>query len=111
MAEKLEIGERTYKFYELGHREISAGTAVRFCEMFKLDLNWLLRGEAIEISDAALNLSGEVFKAVLELDAETKSMLSLDKLSNIHRLALSDATQNPKANPKKIATKYFEILK
>lgn len=109
MADQLDVGEKTYKFYELGHRDVSAPVAVKFCEMFKVDLNWLLRGVDLQTSAEALELAGPSFEAVLDENEEKQCGLNNQKLSNLGRRVLADALVTKEA-PRAIAKKYFEVL-
>lgn len=43
-AARLGIADRTYKFYELGKREVPLSTAIKFCAEFSVELKWLATG-------------------------------------------------------------------
>jgi DNA-binding XRE family transcriptional regulator len=109
MAAQLDIGEKTYKFYELGHRDILLPTALKFCEMFKVDLNWLLTGSHTKTSADAIDLAAPAFEAVLNLNTRKDLQLSSHKLANLGRLVLADALASGEP-PAAIAQKYFEVL-
>jgi DNA-binding XRE family transcriptional regulator len=45
VAAAIGIADRTYKNYEAGKRELPLLTALAFCEVFDVDLQWLLLGK------------------------------------------------------------------
>lgn len=44
MAAKLDIADRTYKYYEVEKREIPLSIALKFCKLFDRELTWLATG-------------------------------------------------------------------
>lgn len=110
MAEKLEIGERSYKFYETGKRDISAPVAVKFCNLFKLDLNWLLVGSELKTSGDALKLAAPATRAVLELNDEKETGFDHERLSELVALVQEDALKTGDT-PHVVAQKYFGVIR
>nr|WP_319247196.1 helix-turn-helix transcriptional regulator [uncultured Celeribacter sp.] len=45
VAAILGLSDRAYKTYELGKREPSLSTVLKFCEIFEVELTWLAYGE------------------------------------------------------------------
>lgn len=110
MADKLAIGERTYKFYELGKRDISTPVAVKFCKLFKLDLNWLLIGSKIKTSQDVLKLAAPATQAVLELNDEREAGFDHERLSELVALVQEDALKTDDT-PHVVAQKYFGVIR
>ncbi len=97
MAAKLDIADRTYKFYELGRRELPVATAVRFCQLFEVDIRWLLLGDG---HPAELHLPSVVEEAALAVLNECSDMeppLSNKKIAQLTGYVAEQSVQ--KGNP------------
>jgi DNA-binding XRE family transcriptional regulator len=109
MAEKLCIGERTYKFYELGHRDLPVPVALNVCSMFAVDIGWLLSGSQPQNYAAILALAADCVEAVLTINADRALCLPPRKLAILGSLVLEDTVRHG-TNAMSNAEKYFKVL-
>ncbi|WP_282170674.1 helix-turn-helix domain-containing protein [Ruegeria atlantica] len=110
MAAKLDIADRTYKFYELGRREIPVGTATKFCELFDVDIEWLLLGDGHPVKPDQLRLVEEAALAVLsECDAMEQS-LSNEKVAQLIGFVFEQSVQKA-TSPSDEAKAVVRIMK
>ena len=65
-AAMLEIGDRSYKNYETESRDLPLAVAIRLCERFEIELNWLVFGEASPDNPAARAIIGDTVAALME---------------------------------------------
>lgn len=93
MAAKLDIADRTYKFYELERRELPAPIAVKICELFEVDITWLLSGQESAISHSNLELISKSVLAVLTLDAKRDHEYSNEKLAELSSYVFNQAVR------------------
>jgi len=93
MAAKLDIADRTYKFYELERRELPAPIAVKICGLFEADITWLLTGHESAISQSNLELISKSVLAVLTLDAEKDHDYSNEKLAELSSYVFNQAVR------------------
>lgn len=66
VAAKLDINDRTYKFYELGKREIPLQTAMRFCREFGIEIKWLSSGLGPKKAEGNDSLTAQAAEALLD---------------------------------------------
>lgn len=109
MAARLEIADRTYKFYELEKREIPFSTAVRFTELFNLNLTWLATGEGPRGSISEPDLTVAVVRAVF--DALGEKMYSLPPELLAKQIAyVRDQSLKSGDNPSLVAATLISLL-
>ncbi|WP_182417280.1 helix-turn-helix domain-containing protein [Bartonella sp. HY038] len=66
IAAKLYIADRTYKFYELGRREIPISTALKFCEICAVAPEWLLLGNGVMDTINDVDIREKTIEALLD---------------------------------------------
>lgn len=72
VAAKLDINDRTYKFYELGKREVPLQIAMKFCKEFGIEIKWLASGlgpKKAEGNDSLTALAAEALLDALDIKA------------------------------------------
>ncbi len=109
VAEQLEISTRTYIFYEQQKRELPAGIALRFCDLYGVEISWLLTGENAVLSDDLWGMVEEAFFAVLTLNDKKKSDLSPEKLSALAKLVAEQSITSSKS-PSQVAEAIFAVV-
>ncbi len=70
VAAKLDINDRTYKFYELGKREVPLQIAMKFCKEFAIEIKWLASGlgpKKAEGNDSLTALAAEALLDALDI--------------------------------------------
>lgn len=71
VAAKLDINDRTYKFYELGKREVPLQIAMKFCKEFAIEIKWLASGLGPKKAEGNDSLTAQAAEALLDaLDIE-----------------------------------------
>jgi transcriptional regulator with XRE-family HTH domain len=58
IAAALSISDRSYKNYEADKTDLPLATALNFCKIFSVDLNWLIQGRASLTQEKA----GQIFE-------------------------------------------------
>jgi DNA-binding XRE family transcriptional regulator len=89
MAAVLNIADRSYKNYETEKRELPLSVAVNFCNVFNVNLHWLVFGETMVDSDTAANLVAATFQAVEDEAIRRDVRLTAAKASKIGRYLFS----------------------
>lgn len=72
-AKMLGIGERSYKNYETESRDLPLAVAIRICERFEVELNWLVFGQESIANAQAVELVGKTIAAVVS-EAERRGV-------------------------------------
>ncbi len=85
-AAKLDISTKTYIYYEQEKREIPASIAARFCNLFDIDIGWLLLGETRKASKFFWDQIEESFKVALAINRRESKNFSDEKLAAFARL-------------------------
>ncbi|MBL1435520.1 MAG: helix-turn-helix transcriptional regulator [Rhodobacteraceae bacterium] len=75
IADVLNIADKSYKNYELGLRDLPLKTAVKFCDHFSLDLEWLVFGVPSKVVANLPSLVGDIAATIYE-----HSMTSTSKI-------------------------------
>lgn len=65
VAAKLDINDRTYKFYELGRREVPLQIAMKFCKEFDIEIKWLASGLGPKKTEGNDSLTAQAAEALL----------------------------------------------
>lgn len=108
LAAVIDVSDRTYKYYEQEKRELPALAAVKICERFDMNLEWLLTGKGpVEKSD--VRLSQICSFAVLNEKTQRKLDLTDEKTSKIIGFVEEQASQSNETAAE-IAKKYFDTL-
>lgn len=81
VAARLEIADRTYKFYELGKREMPISTALKFCSEFGVELKWLATGSGPKLLLEKGSLVEEAVLAVLLTHQEKGLSVPAEKIA------------------------------
>lgn len=92
-AARLSIADRTYKFYELGKREIPLSTALKFCAEFSLELKWLATGKGPKFSLQDDSFLEEAVAAVVAVLQEKHLPLSAEKVAKQVGFVLRQSTE------------------
>lgn len=66
VAAKLDINDRTYKFYELGKREVPLQIAIKFCKEFEIEIKWLSSGLGPKKAEGNDGLTALAAEALLD---------------------------------------------
>lgn len=66
VAAKLDINDRTYKFYELGKREVPLHVAMKFCKEFDIEIKWLSSGMGPKKAEGNGSLTAQAAEALLD---------------------------------------------
>lgn len=66
VAAKLDINDRTYKFYELGKREVPLLIAMKFCKEFGIEIKWLSSGLGPKKAEGNDSLTAQAAEALLD---------------------------------------------
>lgn len=109
MAAVIDVSDRTYKYYEQEKRELPASAALKICEAFEVNLEWLLTGRGQMQRSDAPEFAQACSLAVLEEHHSRELNLPIDKLAKIIGFVAQQASQSNEA-PTELAKKYFETL-
>jgi len=85
MAAAIDVSDRTYKYYEQEKRELPALAAVKICERFNINLEWLLTGKGRELKSDDPHLSEVCSYAVMTEHNAREVNLPIEKLSKPHK--------------------------
>ncbi|MBQ4824342.1 helix-turn-helix transcriptional regulator [Leisingera sp. HS039] len=109
MAAVIDVSDRTYKYYEQEKRELPALAAVKICEAFGVNLEWLLigRGQAQKGEDPDLEQSA--WRAVLMENEARQADLPVESLCKVIDFVAQQTAQSGEA-PSDLAKKYFDTL-
>ncbi len=91
MAAKLNVSDRTYKFYELEKTEMPASKLVQFCKIFKLEIAWLLTGNGPEKAISEHDLLEEVIVATIKAMGDHALTQKPEKLAKQIRFVYDQA--------------------
>ncbi|MEY8098293.1 helix-turn-helix domain-containing protein [Falsihalocynthiibacter sp. S25ZX9] len=108
LAAVIDVSDRTYKYYEQEKRELPALAAVKICERFNMNLEWLLTGKG-PVEKSEKRLSQICSFAVLNERTQRKLDLSDEKTSKIVGFVEEQASQSSEPAAE-IAKKYFDTL-
>lgn len=79
IAAALSISDRSYKNYEADKTDLPLATALNFCKIFNVDLNWLIEGRTALTQEKAGQIFEEcVFEILCELERRHLSIPSID---------------------------------
>lgn len=98
VAAQLGISTKTYVFYEQERREIPASTAVKFCQLYREDINWLLTGIRNNISAEFWAHIEETVRIVLDWNEREQKGYSHEKIGSLVQLIAAQsraASQSP----------------
>ena len=109
MAAVIDVSDRTYKYYEQERRELPALAALKICEAFDVNLEWLLAGRGQMRRSDAPEFAEACSWAVLTEHQTRELNLPIDKLTKIIGFVAQQASQSNEA-PIELAKKYFETL-
>ncbi len=109
LAAVIDVSDRTYKYYEQEKRELPALAAVKICERFNINLEWLLTGKGKEVKSDDPRLSETCSYAVMTEHKARGANLPIEKLSKIIGFVAEQASQTDDL-PAEIAKKYFDTL-
>lgn len=109
MAAKLDISDRAYNYYEQEKRELPISVAARFCNLFEVNIEWLLVGATRNIDGTQLDIVAASVSAVLTENAKRETKLSNEKLGQFVSNVF-DRCKDGTAVPSEIAQKLFGLL-
>lgn len=109
MAAKLDISDRTYNYYEQEKRELPTSVAIRFCDLFEVDLAWLLIGNSKLISSKQLEVLAASVAAVLDEHQKCAKDLSFDNLGQF-AANIFERCSDGIASPLDEARKLFKMV-
>jgi DNA-binding XRE family transcriptional regulator len=81
MAAALGIADRSYKHYEAGTRDLPLPIAVKFCDVFDIDLQWLVFGEHAFDPEKSSQIFEKCILAVLNESDRRKLSLPNEKVA------------------------------
>lgn len=110
MAVKLGIADRSYKNYELGKRDLPIPIAVKFCELFDVDLSWLIYGNSKEISDDTLNRVAHTVAAVTQYYMDDPRGFDSEQAGKEGAYIFKQSVQK-RSHPQNEAEDYFSTSK
>lgn len=108
-AAKLDISTKTYVFYEQEKREIPASVAVRFCNMFNVDIGWLLLGETTELSAEFWDQIERSIHVVLDWNSHETKNYSNEKLAALARLIATQSRASSQP-PEQVAEAILKVM-
>lgn len=108
-AAQLDISTKTYIFYEQEKREIPASTAVRFCNMFNVDIGWLLLGETTELSAELWGQIERSIRVVLDWNSHENKNYSNEKLAALARLIATQSRASSQP-PEQVAEAILKVM-
>lgn len=109
MAAAIDVSDRTYKYYEQEKRELPALAAIKICERFNINIEWLLTGKGRELKSDGPHLSEICSYAVMTEHKAHEVNLPIEKISKIIGFVVEQASQT-NVPPAEIAKKYFDTL-
>ncbi len=112
----LDISDRAYKTYELGKREPSLETVLKFCRLYSTDLQWIATG-AYNASYLGPNndnsipkaLAIDVATAVYEVASQSRQDLPPKSFNRLFAYVLDQVSEYQKS-PHDEAEKVFNIF-
>ena len=109
MAAKLDVADRTYKYYETGKRDLPASVAVKISVQFDVDLTWLFTGQGRKKKVDMSALLEATVLALLDLAEQHDVRLEKSKLARIARRAADQAIIN-NSSPQKEISEIFDLI-
>jgi transcriptional regulator with XRE-family HTH domain len=111
VAAMLDLSDRAYKTYELGKREPSLSTVLKFCEIFEVDLVWLINGglrteqDQADLATIATRTADAVYRQIMNDDPK----MTAPQFQKFFAYVLEQAVHN-KAVPEEEAKKIHQIF-
>lgn len=109
VAAQLGVSSRTYIFYEQEKREAPASLLVAFCEVYDVDLLWLLTGQSADLSEAFWDNVEHSFRVVLEFNEREERRLPFEKLASLGRL-VAIQSQAASQTPEQSTEQIFKVI-
>jgi DNA-binding XRE family transcriptional regulator len=108
-AAQLNISTKTYIFYEQEKREIPTSTAVKFCDLFNVDIGWLLLGEATELSAELWDQIERSIRVVLDWNSYETKNYSNEKLAALARLIATQSRASSQP-PEQVSEAILKVM-
>lgn len=108
-AAKLGVSDKSYKFYELGRREIPVGILLKFADELEVNATWLLTGEGNPKTQPVADLVGETIAAVVEKLEPGLTVEDADRWGRKGEVILQLALENGKS-PREVAKSIFSTF-
>jgi DNA-binding XRE family transcriptional regulator len=93
VAAMLEISDGAYKNYEAELRDLPLETAVKFCELYDVELVWLVYGQIVRGGDQTVSLVTKTIEAVHSEALRRNALLSPQKAGRIGGFVFSNCLQ------------------
>ncbi len=106
VAAQLDIADRSYKNYELGKRDLPIHVALKFCELYEVDLNWLVYGKTADTNEAILQRVGETVEAISSHYMQNQDDYSPEKSYKVGAYIFKQSAEKG-TKPKLEAKEYF----
>ena len=92
-AARLEISDKAYKNYETEKREMPLSVAVKFCEAFDVQLDWLVRGSRSMTTDKFTELAEQTIEAIFTEERERRLALTPSRAAKIGSYILRNCSE------------------